>query len=130
MTTATVSRVNSLGLPTTLRAAQAAMHLSEVQEMLRRLSGYGLGIFMPHMHDERNGEFQPLPDQLVQVESGLEVSFHPRAEMAKHPDCFLPVAWVWRGDVSVPSTVCEMAHDEGAPNSENPPVKHKMSTRN
>ena len=24
----------------------------EVQEMLRRLSAYGLGIFMPHMHTE------------------------------------------------------------------------------
>ena len=130
MNTATVSQVTTLGLPPTLITAQAAMHLSEVQEMLCRLSACGLGIFVPHMHDERNGEFQPLPDQLVQVESGLEVSFHPRAEMAKHPDCFLPVAWVWRGGASVPSAVCEMAHDAGAPNSENPPVKHKMSTRN
>ena len=71
MSTATVSRGTALGLPPALRTAQAAVHCPEVQEMLRRLSGYGLGIFMPHMHDERTGEFQPLPELVTQVESGL-----------------------------------------------------------
>ncbi len=125
MTTATVSQRNALGLPPTLRTAQAAMHLSDVQEMLRRLSEHGLGIFMPHMHDEKTGEFQPLSDQLMQVEAGLEVSFRLAAEITEHAGRFLPVAWVWRDGISMPSSVCEMMQDD-----EEPPVKHKMPQRN
>ena len=74
MTITNVSQGNASGLPQALRTAQEAIHLPEVQEMLRRLSEYRLGIFMPHMHDEETGEFQPLPDDVMQVESGLEVS--------------------------------------------------------
>ena len=40
------------GLPLALRIAQGAIQLPEVQDMLRRLSVYKLGIFMPHTHDE------------------------------------------------------------------------------
>jgi hypothetical protein len=130
MTTATVSQGNARGLPPALRTAQAAIQLPEVQEMLRRLSAHGLGIFMPHIHDENSGEFQPLPDQLMQVEAGLEVSFQPAAEITKHAGRFLPVAWVWRDGISMPSSVCEMVQDEEAPDGEEPPVKHKMPTRN
>jgi hypothetical protein len=61
MTIANVSQGSARGLPPALRTAQAAIHLPEVQEMLRRLSEYKLGIFMPHMHDRQTGEFQPLP---------------------------------------------------------------------
>ena len=96
MTIATVSQGNICSLPTELRTAQDAIHFPEVQLMLRRLSEYRLGIFMPHMHDEVTGQFQSLPDQLMQVESGLEVSFRPSQEIADQPDCFLPVAWFWR----------------------------------
>ena len=130
MTTATASQRNALGLPPALRTAQAAMQSAEVQEMLRRLSAHGLGICMPHMHDENTGEFQPLPDQLMQVESGLEVSFQPTAEIKTQAGRFLPVAWVWRDGMSMPSAVCEMVQDEDAPNHQEPPVKHKMPPRN
>ena len=44
------------GLPPTLRTAQAAIQWPKVQDMLRRLSAYRLGIFMPHQHDEVTGE--------------------------------------------------------------------------
>ena len=130
MTTASASQRNALGLPPALRTAQAAMQSAEVQEMLRRLSTHGLGICMPHMHDANTGEFQPLARQLMQVESGLEVSFQPTAEIAMHAGRFLPVAWVWRDGMTMPSAVCEMVQDEDAPNDEEPPVKHKMPTRN
>ena len=130
MTTATASQRNALGLPPALRTAQAAMQSAEVQEMLRRLSTHGLGICMPHMHDANTGEFQPLGRQLMQVESGLEVSFQPTAEIAARAGRFLPVAWVWRDGMPMPSTVCEMVQDEDAPIDEEPPVKHKMPTRN
>jgi hypothetical protein len=56
MTLANVSRASDRGLPQALRAAQAAMRfpeVPEVQETLRRLSEYNLGILMPHMHDEQ-----------------------------------------------------------------------------
>ena len=130
MTTATASPRNALGLPPALRTAQAAMQSAEVQEMLRRLSTHGLGICMPHMHDENTGEFQSLACQLMQVESGLAVSFQATAEIAAQADRYLPVAWVWRDGMSMPSAVCEMVQDEDAPNDQEPPVKHKMPPRN
>ena len=130
MTTATASQRNPLGLPPALRTAQAAMQSPDVQEMLRRLSTHGLGICMPHMHDEKTGEFQPLPDQLMQVEAGLAVSFQPTAEVTKQEGRFLPVAWVWRDGMSMPSAACEMVQDEDAHDDEERPVKHKMPTPN
>lgn len=130
MTTATASQRNALGLPPALITAQAAMQSAEVQEMLRRLSAYGLGICMPHMHDEATGEFQPLPDEIMQVEAGLAVSFQPTAEIARQAGRFLPVAWVWRDGVSMPSAVCEMVQNDYCPDDEMPTVKHKMPTRN
>ena len=130
MTTATISQGIARGLPPALRTAQSAMQSAEVQEMLRRLSAHGLGICMPHMHDEKTGDFQPLPAQLMQVEAGLEVSFQPTAEIARQAGRFLPVAWVWRDGMSMPSAVCEMVRDEDGPDDEETPVKHKHPTRN
>ena len=121
-----VSPQTARGLPQALRTAQAAIHLPEVQDMLRRLSGYKLGIFMPHMHDEQTGEFQPLPDDVMQVESGLEVSFQPAADIANREDPFLPVGWFWRAGGPATVTVCEMARDDeddGGGTS----IKHKMT---
>ena len=128
MTTATISQGIARGLPPALRTAQAAILLSEVQEMLRRLSAHGLGICMPHMHDEQTGEFQPLAEELVQVESGLEVSFQPTAEISKHSDHFLPVAWIWRDGAQVLSAVCEMVQTDVPGDEER--VKHKMPAQN
>ena len=125
MTIANVSQGSARGLPQTLRTAQEAIHLPEVQEMLRRLSEYKLGIFMPHMHDEQTGEFRPLPDEVMQVESGLEVSFQPTQEIANQADRFLPVGWFWRAGVSSPVAACEMVWEERPGDTEGY-VKHKM----
>ena len=125
MTAAINFQSSTQGLPPALRTGQAAMHLPEVQAMLHRLSTYELGIFMPHRHDERTGEFQPLPDDMVQVESGLEVSFQPVAEIAMPVDRFLPVGWLWRGGAPTVAAACEMMSQEG-PGTEERPVKHKM----
>ena len=124
MMTANVSQVSARGLPQALKTAQAAIHLPEVQEMLRRLSEYQLGIFMPHMHDEQTGEFQSLPDEVMQVESGLAVSFQPSEEIANQTDRFLPVGWLWRAGAATPSAVCEMVWEESADDAERY-VKHK-----
>ena len=125
MTIANVSHESPRSLPRALRTAQEAIHLPEVQEMLRRLSEYKLGIFMPHMHDRQTGEFQPLPDEVTQVESGLEVSFQAAEEIANRTDRFLPVGWVWRAGASTPSAVCEMVSEERPGDAEHY-VKHKM----
>ena len=126
MTIANVSRRSVAGLPRELRTAQEAIRLPEVQEMLRRLSTYRLGIFMPHMHDEHTGDFRPLPDEVIQVESGLEVSFQPTAEIVNQTDRFLPVGWFWRAGASMPVAACEMAWDDG-PSDAQCQGKHTMS---
>lgn len=124
MTVANLSRSSTRGLPTALKTAQEAMHLPEVQEMLRRLSAFQLGIFMPHRHDEGTGEFQPLPDEVMQVESGRAVSFERLGEIARRTESFLPVGWRWCHGASTVAAVCEMADQEG-PEDEEEPVKHK-----
>ena len=129
MTITNVSQGSAFDLPQALRTAQEAIHLPEVQEMLRRLSEYKLGIFMPHIHDEQTGEFQPLPDEVMQVESGLEVSFRPTEEIANQTDRFLPVGWFWRAGASTPSAVCEMIWEERAGDTERD-GKHKMGKGN
>jgi hypothetical protein len=128
MTPASVSRSPAQGLPPGLRSAQAAVQLPEVQEMLRRLSGHGLGIFMPHMHDEKSGDFLSLPDDVTQVEAGLEVSFQPAAEIASQADRFVPVAWLWRAGSMTTAAACEMVQND-SPTDAEPPVKHKMPPR-
>ena len=125
MTTTTVPQGISRGLPHGLRTAHAAIQLPEVQEMLRRLSEHQLGIFMPHMHDEQSGEFQLLPDDVVQVEAGLEVSFQPRQEITSQTDRFLPVGWFWRDGASTPVAACEMVSGDD-PLDPGRTIKHKM----
>ena len=125
MTTANLSRASTLGMPPALRRAQAAIHLPEVQAMLQRLSQFDLGICMPHQHDERTGDFQPLPDDVMQVESGCKVSFQNTQEIVNQGDRFLPVAWRWRAGASSPASACELVTEE-APDDAQRRVKHKM----
>ena len=73
--------------------AQQAIATPEVQEMLKKLSEYGLGVFMPHMHDPETGNFAPLPSGMVAVEDNLQVSFHHASE--PEVSNARPVGWVW-----------------------------------
>ena len=122
MMTSHVSEATARGLPPRIRAAQAAIHTPEVQDMLRRLSEYDLGICMPHMHDELTGDFAPLPTGLMQVESGLKVSFEPASDVAERAEPFMPVGWAWRNGESMPVAACEMVANTNDPNE----IKHKM----
>ena len=124
MTTANLSQASALGMPPALRRAQAAIHLPEVQAMMQRLSEFDLGIFMPHRHDDGTGEFQPLPDEVTQLESGRAVSFERLEEIARRTESFLPVGWRWCAGTSTVAAVCEMA-DQERPEDEDEPVKHK-----
>ena len=125
MTAANGSQASAYEMPPGMRRAQAAIHLPEVQAMLRSLSEYDLGIFMPHQHDERTGEFQPLGVDFMQVESGCKVSFQPREQVANRADRYLPVAWRWQAGASSTASACEMVVQEG-PDGAEIPVKHKM----
>jgi hypothetical protein len=107
VTDTNVSLVSATGLPKELLTAQEAIHFPEVQEMLRKLSKYNLGIFMPHMHEDETGRFQSLPDGLVQVEDGLRVSFC-KEEAIKDSNSYVPIGWVWRENASVSSARCVM----------------------
>ena len=125
MMIANASQASAAGLPPALRTAQEAIHLPDVQEMLRRLSEYNLGIFMPHSHDEQTGGFRQLPDDVMQVESGLQVSFKPAQEINYQTDRFLPVGWCWRAGAQATSAVCEMVGEE-VPGATRRYTKHKM----
>ena len=129
MIVATVSKASTSGLPQSLKTAQAAIHLPEVQEMLRQLSKHKLGIFMPHMHGQQTGEFESLPDDVIQVESGLEVSFRSAEEIANRTDRFLPVGWCWREGAATSVAVCEMDDEEEEKENKVDTrriIKHKM----
>ena len=119
------SQRDARNLPTELRPAQAAIHLPEVQDMLRKLSSFNLGVFMPHMHDESTGGFKPLADDVVQIESALEVSFKSIMKLSDQGERFLPVGWVWRVGASSVSAACEMVFEDGYGDSVCD-VKHKM----
>lgn len=97
-------------LPAKLAIAQNAIQLPEVQEMMRRLSAYNLGVYMPHMHDKDTGEFQVLPDEMIQVEDDLSISFQEEDAIE---GSYAPVAWIWR-DGPKPGakckSVCHLAH--------------------
>lgn len=124
-----VSALRAPRFPGALMAAQQAINLPEVQEMLFRLSKYNLGIFMPHGHDELTGDFQELPANVMQVETGLEVSFQTTEQLASQAERFLPVAWRWHAGASALAAVCEMAPKGDDGDSEGK-VQHKMPTPN
>ena len=97
---------NNSGLPKVpeqLAIAQHAIQLPEVQEMIRKLSSYNLGVYMPHMHDKKTGAFQLLPEGMTQVEDNLRVSFQ---SVDLPESSYAPVAWIWR-DGPTPGAVCK-----------------------
>ncbi|MBW8850213.1 MAG: hypothetical protein JF600_05490 [Xanthomonadales bacterium] len=78
--------------PEMVQRASKAIEEPEVQEMLKRLSNYGLGIFLPHMHLPEGG-FSPLPAGTVSLEKDLQVSFVDESD----PEIVdaAPVGWRW-----------------------------------
>ena len=126
MTINDISQATIQGLPPVLTSAQETLN-REVQTMLNKLSEFQIGIFMPHTHDEKTGAFQLLGDDVVQVESGLEVSFKTANEITSQRNSFLPVGWLWRAGQSAPVAVCEMVAKESTIDEELH-ANHKMKT--
>lgn len=75
-----------------IKAAQEAVNDEEVQQAARTLAKYGLGICIPHMHDEKTGELLPLPTGMISCEQDLKVSFKDIAHLDRG---MVPVAWRW-----------------------------------
>lgn len=88
--------------------AHEAISLPEVQELLRKLSSYGLGVFMPHMHDPETGDYVALSLGMVSVEKDLQVSFHDASapEVAQSR----PVGWVWNSGTQT-AMVCTVCYE-------------------
>ena len=76
--------------------AQQAINTEEVQQMLRSLAVFGLGIFMPHLHPEGGG-FAPLPTDLVAAEKNLKVSFVKEEDIKEEE--YVSVGWRWNNDL-------------------------------
>jgi hypothetical protein len=81
----------------------------EVQNLIKRISEYGLAVCVPHMHDEDTGDFLPLAPDTVQSESALKVSFVKRSNLNAND---VPVAWQWNDDLSVIQT-CQVCRPDG-----------------
>jgi hypothetical protein len=95
-------------LPEEMRTAQEAMKLPEVQEMLRKLSDYNLGIYVPHMHDDDTGQFTPLPDGMTQVEDDLQVTFARDDDVVDEGErTYVPVGWAWSGGGMTSAMACK-----------------------
>jgi hypothetical protein len=91
-------------LPEPLKVAQNAINLPEVQEMMKKLATYNLGVFMPHQHNEQSGDFEELPVGVVQMENDLKISFLSTA--ASEAVKSLPVGWIWQKNGIKASATC------------------------
>ena len=91
-------------LPDALKKAQNAIQNPEIQDAMKLLAKYNLGVFMPHKHNEENGDFEILPQNIVQCEDDLQVSFLSRNDAEKLNT--IPVGWMWQGEGVSASAVC------------------------
>jgi hypothetical protein len=73
-----------------------------IEAIAKELSQYGLGIFVPHAHDE-NGNIVPLPEGIVLHESGLKVRFIPQGNV---PLDSVAVGWRWDNGALIACAHC------------------------
>ncbi len=92
-----------------VQSASDIVREPRVQELMQELGTYGLAVCVPHMHDDQSGDFIPLPDDTVQSESKLKVSFVPRASITEND---IPVAWKWNDRLQVVQT-CQVCRPDG-----------------
>ena len=79
-----------------IQKAREAIGLPEVQEIMRKLSKYNLGVCIPHMHGAET-DFEALPDDTVQIEEDCRVRWVRRSALNAMPGS-VPVAWRWRSN--------------------------------
>lgn len=106
MTTLNAEAAKNPALPQELRTALAAVDLPEVQEMIRKLKQYNMGVVALHGHDDETGHFTPFPDGKMQVESDLKVTFEDKQSVLDRIDDYIPVGWQWEDDGTKAMAVC------------------------
>lgn len=94
-----------------------AISNADVQAIVQELAKYGLGVCVPHMHNDEDG-FAPLPSDIVAVEENLVVSFKPRESLLDA----IPVAWRWDGTMQTVQMCqcCNTGHCVGDRGSDGP----------
>ena len=93
MSIVNVNVASGLDVAPEIRRAMESINLPQVQEMLRKLSEFGLGICIPHQHTE-DMDFDYQPDDVVQVEENCHVRWVARSDFESGGQ-FVPVAWRW-----------------------------------
>jgi hypothetical protein len=76
----------------TVEKAAQAVGTSDVQEMIKKLSEFGLGVYALHEHSDKE-EFLSLAPNRVSIESDLKVSFCNRDDLKSNQAT--PVGWAW-----------------------------------
>jgi hypothetical protein len=79
-----------------VQAAMDAVNIPEVQEMIRKLSRYGLAVAAPHLHGS-DGTFLPLPADRVIFERRLQMTFPSATDPCLEEG--IPVMWRWDGQL-------------------------------
>lgn len=74
-----------------------------VQELVEELSRYGLGVCVPHAHDER-GRFIPLEKGMASYEERLSVEFR---SVKEREEGYLSVGWRWDHESNSPSVTAK-----------------------
>lgn len=82
--------------PHFVETVQESVENPKVNEAMKALSKYGLGVSLVHTRS-KTGELVPLPNGWLQIEAYLQVSFE-RLNIPNY-DMFLPVGWIRKEDV-------------------------------
>jgi len=90
-------------LPGSMQKAQRAVANPEVQDIIKKLAEYNLGVCMPHMHITE-GKFVKLPTGTISLEK--ESEFIPESEADSSNT--LPVAWRWKDGSVIVAGSCHV----------------------
>ena len=96
MSTRTASAVANMTISPEIESAFDAIKTKEVQDIIKQLAKFNLGVCVPHMHSS-TFDFAALPEDVVQVEEDCKVSWVPRGALETSPGA-ISVAWRWHDD--------------------------------
>ena len=94
--------MEEIAMSAIIEQAYKAVKTPEIQAIIQKLSEHGLGVFIPHQHE--NGVVRPLDPDTVQFESNLEVSFVARDDPRLKNSSI--IAWTWNKDRARVSAAC------------------------
>lgn len=87
-----------------IKNAIDSINLPEVQEVMKVLARYNLGVCIPHMHST-DTDFAALPGDTVQIEENCRVRWVKRSQLENMKGS-VPVAWRWLEDGSQSAAEC------------------------